>query len=66
MFERWLVRIVAIVAIGVALAEALVPLGLSPEAYLGIIRTVTLIGHVIVAVLTLVVPGDGLAQGTGS
>ncbi len=51
--ERWLVRVVVIVAIGVAFAEASVPLGLSSEAHLGIIRTVTLIGHVMVAVLIL-------------
>jgi small-conductance mechanosensitive channel len=51
--QRGLVGVVAIVAIGVALAEALLPLGLSSEAHLGIIRTVMLIGHVMVAVLIL-------------
>jgi moderate conductance mechanosensitive channel len=51
--ERWLVWLVSIVAIGVALAEAPVPLGLTPEAHQGIVKAVTFIGHVMVAILIL-------------
>jgi moderate conductance mechanosensitive channel len=51
--ERWLMWLVAVVAVGIALAEAPVPLGLSPEAHLGIVKTVTLVGHIMVAVLIL-------------
>jgi len=51
--ERWLMWLVAVVAVGIALAEAPVPLGLSPEAHLGIVKAVTLVGHIMVAVLIL-------------
>ena len=51
--ERWLLWLIAVVAVGIALAEAPVPLGLSPEAHLGIVKTVTLVGHIMVAILIL-------------
>jgi small-conductance mechanosensitive channel len=51
--ERWLVRLIAVVATGIAFAEAPVPLGLSVEAHQGIVKAVTLIGHLMVALLIL-------------
>lgn len=51
--ERWLVRLIVVVALGIALAEAPVPLGLSDEAHLGIVKAITLIGHVMIAILIL-------------
>jgi moderate conductance mechanosensitive channel len=51
--EHWLVRLVTVVAIGVALAEAPVPLGLSAAAHQGIVKAVTLVGHVMIAILIL-------------
>lgn len=51
--ERWIILLVSIVAVGVAFAEAPVPLGLAPEAHLGIVKFVTLIGHIMLALLIL-------------
>ncbi|GLU33859.1 mechanosensitive ion channel domain-containing protein [Trinickia caryophylli] len=51
--ERWLNRLVVVVGTGIALAEAPVPLGLSAEAHLGIVKAVSLIGHIMVALLIL-------------
>lgn len=51
--ERWLVMLVSIVAIGIAFAEAPLPLGLTPDAYSGMVKFVTLIGHIMLALLFL-------------
>ncbi len=51
--ERWLVRLTTVIAIGIACAEAPVPLGLTPDAHEGIVKAVTLIGHVMIALLIL-------------
>ncbi|PMS38731.1 small-conductance mechanosensitive channel [Trinickia symbiotica] len=51
--ERWLVRLTAVLALGIACAEAPVPLGLTPDAHEGIVKAVTLIGHIMLALLIL-------------
>lgn len=51
--QRWMLRLVIVLGIGVAMAEAPVPLGLTDEAHLGIAKAVALVGHVMIAVLIL-------------
>lgn len=49
--ERWVLRLVIALGIGVTLAETPVPLGLTQEAHLGIAKAVALVGHLMIAVL---------------
>ncbi len=51
--ERWILRLVAVLGLGVALAETPVSLGLTAQAHLGIEKAVALIGHVMIAILIL-------------
>jgi small-conductance mechanosensitive channel len=51
--ERWVLRLVFVLGIGVALAETPVSLGLTVEARLGIEKAVALVGHVMIAILIL-------------
>ncbi|PMS16996.1 mechanosensitive ion channel protein [Trinickia dabaoshanensis] len=51
--ERWVLRLVVVLGVGVALAETPVPLGLTQQAHLGIAKAVALAGHVMIAVLIL-------------
>lgn len=51
--QRWVVRLAIVLGAGAAVAAAPVPLGLMPDAHLGIVKAVTLIGHVLVAILIL-------------
>ncbi|QGZ63793.1 mechanosensitive ion channel family protein [Paraburkholderia acidisoli] len=50
--QRWLMRIVAIGAVGGAVAAA-VPLGMTEEAHLALVKVVTLIGHLALALMIL-------------
>lgn len=51
--ERWVLRLVVVLGIGVALAETPVSLGLTAEAHLGIEKAVALMGHVLISLLIL-------------
>lgn len=51
--ERWVLRFVIVLGIGVALAETPVPLGLTDAAHLGIAKAVALVGHLMIAALIL-------------
>lgn len=50
--QRWVVRIVAIGGVGGALAGA-VPLGMTEDAHLALVKIVTLVGHLALAVMIL-------------
>ncbi|RKP47635.1 mechanosensitive ion channel domain-containing protein [Trinickia fusca] len=50
---RWIVRLAVVLGIGAVLAATPVPLGLTPDAHLGIVKLVTLTGHVMVTILIL-------------
>ncbi len=50
--QRWLMRIVAIGIVGGVLAAA-VPLGMTEEAHLALVKIITLIGHLALAVMIL-------------
>ena len=51
--QRWIVRIVAVVGAGVALAEVAQSLGLNEAAHLALLKAVTLAGHVMLSILIL-------------
>ncbi|RKP45047.1 mechanosensitive ion channel domain-containing protein [Pararobbsia silviterrae] len=51
--RRWVRRIVAVVGVGSALAEAPLPLGLTLDAHAAIMKLVALIAHVMVAIVIL-------------
>ncbi|HTJ92000.1 MAG TPA: mechanosensitive ion channel domain-containing protein [Pararobbsia sp.] len=54
LFVRvWVRRIVAVVGIGSAFAEGLLPLGLSDDAHIAIMKLTALIAHVMVAIVIL-------------
>lgn len=51
--RRWVRRIVIVAGIGSAFAEALMPLGLSVDAHIAIMKLTALIAHVMVAIVIL-------------
>ncbi|TKC92400.1 mechanosensitive ion channel [Trinickia terrae] len=51
--QRWIVRLAAVLGAGAAVAAVPLPLGLAAEAHLAIVKVVTLIGHVMIAILIL-------------
>jgi len=51
--HRWIVRIVAVVGAGVALAEVAQALGLNAAAHLALLKVVTLAGHIMLSILIL-------------
>jgi small-conductance mechanosensitive channel len=48
---RWVVRLAVVLGVGAAIGAVPVPLGLTPEAHRGIVKAVTLLGHVMVAIV---------------
>lgn len=50
---RWIERLVVVLGVGAALASVPLPLGLTSDAHLGLVKAVTLVGHVMVALLIL-------------
>jgi small-conductance mechanosensitive channel len=51
--QRWVVRIVSVVALGVALTATAFALGLNEEAYLALMKVVALVGHVMISIWIL-------------
>jgi small-conductance mechanosensitive channel len=51
--EKWILRLVVVLALGVALAETPVSLGLTEQAHLGIAKAVALVGHVMISLIIL-------------
>jgi small-conductance mechanosensitive channel len=51
--QRWVVRIVSVVAFGSALAATAFALGLNEEAYLALMKVVALVGHVMLSIWIL-------------
>jgi small-conductance mechanosensitive channel len=51
--EKWILRLVTILGLGVALAETPVSLGLTEQAHLGIEKAVALAGHVMISLIVL-------------
>ena len=67
--QRWVTRLVIVVGAGSALAEAPMPLGLSDDAHVAIMKLVALIAHVMVAIVILQCRrpvGDWLRHSTAS
>ena len=51
--QRWIVRIVAVVGAGSALAEIAQSLGLNEAAHLALMKVVALAGHIMISILIL-------------
>jgi moderate conductance mechanosensitive channel len=67
--QGWMRRIVAVVGVGSALAEVPMPLGLSEDAHIAIMKLTALVAHVMVAIVILECRhpvGNWLRQSTAS
>ncbi|HEX3638388.1 MAG TPA: mechanosensitive ion channel domain-containing protein, partial [Paraburkholderia sp.] len=51
--QRWMVRIVAVVGVGSAIAEIAQSLGLNDAAHLALMKVVALAGHIMISILIL-------------
>jgi small-conductance mechanosensitive channel len=51
--QRWIVRIVAVVGAGSAIAEIAQSLGLNDAAHLALMKVVALVGHIMISILIL-------------
>ena len=51
--EKWILRLVVVLGLGVALAETPVSLGLTEQAHLGIAKAVALAGHIMISLIIL-------------